>query len=111
VLLAVGDIYIQIPQRDAAIAVMRQTEQRVREQPGCLSFAFGELVGEPGHFSVVERWRDRPSLDAHYRSSAFAAYQSDITPLLVRDSELEVHVVDEHVRPFRADALDLRQDD
>lgn len=110
-IVALGDVLVQVPQREAAAAVMLSTQQRVRVEPGCISYAFSELVGEPGHYVLLQRWQDRASLDAHYRGGAFSAYQTDITPLLVRTSELEVHVAQESVRPFEAAPLDLQQDD
>jgi quinol monooxygenase YgiN len=80
-------------------------------QDGCLLFAFAEQLGDPGHFLVVQRWRDQASLEEHYRSPGFASYQAAIGELLVRESELELHRVEETVRPVNSSTLDLDQDD
>jgi quinol monooxygenase YgiN len=99
VILGLGDIYTQIPRRDEVRALMRRTQASVREQPGCISYAFTETLDDPGHFVVVQRWRDQAAVEEHYASRAFADYQEKITELLVRTSELRLHVVSEGVRP------------
>src|SRR5215472_13094073 len=90
-LIAVGDIYAQVPRRDEVKALMRATEARVREQPGCVAFAFAERLDDPGHFLVVQQWRDRAALEEHYRSEAFRDYQAGIGEFLVRSSDLRLH--------------------
>ena len=110
-IVAVADVYAQIPQRKAVQDAMLETELRVREDPGCVSFVFAEVVADPGHFLLVQRWRDQAALDAHYRSAAFADYQEAMRGLLVRDSEIQVHVSDEEFRPVDFSPLDIEQDD
>jgi quinol monooxygenase YgiN len=111
VILATGDVYAQIPQRQAVIEAMARAQQAAREEPGCELFAFAEAIDDPGHFLLLQRWHDRTALDAHYASAGFAEYQAAIAPLLVRDSELHVHVVQESTRPLNSARLDLHQDD
>ena len=111
VIVALGDVFAQIPQREAAAAVMLEAQRAAQGQDGCISFAFAETLDEPGHFLVVERWRDRDALEGHYRSEAFFRYQAAIGPLLVRESELRIHAVADEITPVDDDALDLNQDD
>ncbi len=110
-IVALGDIYAQIPRRDEVRELMRVTQQRVREQPGCLAYTFAEALDDPGHFIAVQRWRDREALDEHYRSQAFADYQAAISDQLVRASELRVHAVEETFLPVDSSPLDTSQDD
>ncbi len=107
-IVAVGDVYAQIPQRAEASELMRSTQGLVREEPGCLSYLFAEVVGEPGHFVVVQEWRDQSALDDHYRSRAFADYQARIGDLLVRSSALRVHHVSSTVLPQDSAPMDPR---
>jgi len=90
---------------------MRSTQARVREQPGCIEFVFAEMLDDPGHFVVVQRWRDQTALDEHYRSRAFADYQARIGEHLVRSSELSVHVVQDSAVLVDSSPLDIAQDD
>ena len=110
-IVAVADVYAQIPHRKAVQQVMLETEARVREDPGCVSFVFAEVLAEPGHFLLVQRWRDQAALAEHYRSAAFADYQAGIQGLLVRDSEIQVHVSEQEFRPVDSSRLDIHQDD
>lgn len=103
-LIGIGDVFAQIPQRRAAERVMLAAQAAARRQEGCLSYSFAEVLGDPGHYLVVQSWRDQESLDAHHRSASFADYQSAITPLLSRDSELELHTVERSVRPEAEEA-------
>ena len=110
-IVAIADVYAQIPQRDAAEQVMLRAQSAARGEDGCVTFAFAKVLGDPGHYLLVARWRDRAAFDAHYASAAFAEYQSAITPLLVRDSELRVDTVQETGQPVESSPLDIRHDD
>jgi quinol monooxygenase YgiN len=110
-LVAIGDVVAQVPERRAAERVMLSAQAAARQQDGCVSFVFAEVLGDPGRFIVVQRWRDHGALEAHYRSDSFAAYQAAIGPLLARESELEVHEVTHAARPVASVELDLGHDD
>ena len=107
-IVAVGDIYTQIPRRAEASELMRTTQAQARDEPGCLSYLFAEVVGEPGHFIVLQTWRDGAALDEHYRSRAFVDYQTRIGDLLVRKSELRLHHVSHTVLPQDSAPMDPR---
>lgn len=109
--IALGDIYAQIPRREEVRGLMRETQARVREQPGCLSYAFAESLDDPGHFLLVEQWRDQEALARHFRSAAFADYQTQIASWLVRSSELRVHAVQASYEPYDGSALASAQED
>jgi quinol monooxygenase YgiN len=110
-IVGIGDVFVQVPHRRAAERTMLAAQAAARQQHGCLSFSFAEVIDDPGHFVIVQRWSDRESLESHYRSDSFAGYQNAIEPLLVRDSALELHVVQETLRPVEVSNLDIRQDD
>jgi quinol monooxygenase YgiN len=110
VIIALGDVYVQIARLEQARELMRTTQARAREQPGCVSYSFSETFDDPGHLLVVQRWHDQSALEGHYRSRTFADYQAGIGPLLVRTSELHLYSVQESFRPI-APADDLHHDD
>jgi quinol monooxygenase YgiN len=111
VIIAIGDIYAQIPRLDEVRELLRVTQARVREQPGCMFYAFAETLDDPGHFLVVQQWRDQGAVDEHYRSRAFADYQAEIANRLVRTSELRLHVVQESLLPVDSSLIDTSHDD
>jgi quinol monooxygenase YgiN len=111
VIVALGDVYAQIPRLDEVRGVMLAAQARVREQPGCVSYTFAETLDDPGHFLVLQEWRDRDALDEHYRSSVFADYQAQIADRLIRSSQLRLHEVQASYTPVDSSRLDLAQDD
>ncbi len=110
-IVALGDVYAQLPRREAAAEAMLSAQQAALDQPGCISFAFAETLAEPGHYLVVQRWSDRDALEAHFRSEAFFRYQAAIAPLLVRESELTLHSVEDAVRPLESETHTVPEDD
>jgi quinol monooxygenase YgiN len=111
VIIALGDIYAQIESREEVRDLMRATQTRTRDQPGCLSYEFAEALGDAGHFLVVQRWRDQAAVDEHYRSQEFTAYQQRIRDYLVRSSDLTLYAVAESVRPLGPSPVDPQLDD
>lgn len=109
-IIGLGDIYAQIPVLEEVRELMRRTQARVREQPGCVRYAFTETLEDPGHFVVVQEWRDLEALQEHYRSRAFGDYQAGIAPRLVRTSELRLHVAEETLQPVDSSVIDTSED-
>ncbi len=110
-IVALGDVYVQVPRREAAAEAMLAEQRAALEQDGCISFVFAEALGDPGHYVVTERWSDRGALEEHYRSEDFFRYQAAIAPLLVRDSELTLHSVEDAIRPLDSEAHSVPEDD
>jgi quinol monooxygenase YgiN len=110
-LIAHADLAVQIPQRAAAEAAMTELQGAASAQEGCLSFAFAEVVGEPGRYVVLESWRDRDALEAHFRTAAYREYQTTISALLVRETSFELFRAEPLARLLADEELDLRQDD
>src|SRR4051794_11363993 len=98
-IVVIGDLYGLVGLRDALLALLVDTQARVREQPGCMTYTFGEVVGEPGRVVVCEEWRDPQALEAHYRSAAFVEYQQRVGEFLARPSDVRIHHVSETIRP------------
>jgi quinol monooxygenase YgiN len=100
--IALGDIYAQIPHLDAVRELMRETQERARQQPGCVSYSFAETLADPGHFVIVQEWRDKGSLEEHYRSQTYSDFQAKLELLLIHSSDLRIHLVEETIRPVES---------
>jgi quinol monooxygenase YgiN len=111
VIIALGDVYAQVPRVEAVRELMRATQASVREQAGCISYEFAQSLEDPAHFVVVQQWHDSAALDEHYRSQAFANYQAQIAKQIVQTSELRLHEVETSYAPIDSSRLDLAQDD
>jgi quinol monooxygenase YgiN len=110
-LVALADVYVQIPQREQARELMLAVQQAARAEQGCISYAFAETLDDPGHFIAVQQWRDEAALEEHYRSQAFADYQARISENLVRSSELRVLSAQETYTPFESPSIEPQSTD
>jgi quinol monooxygenase YgiN len=70
-----------------ARAAMRTMLAASRAEDGCLRYAYGEDVLEPGLIWVSESWRDATALEAHSKSAHMAAWR-------VAGAELGLHARD-----------------
>jgi quinol monooxygenase YgiN len=109
--VVVGQIHTLLGRREEVLELLRDTQARAREEPGCISYDFAEVVGDPGRFVVNQEWRDAAAMAAHYRTAAFADYQARIGDLLARPSEVRIHYVRETLRPEDGEPLDPRRAD
>jgi len=110
-IIALGDIYVRIADREQVRNLMRMTQERVSALPGCVLYSFTETLDEPGHFMVVQQWEDRSALEQHYRTQAFADYQAAIGEHLVRTSELRLHEASAGVIPLDPAPIEASQED
>jgi quinol monooxygenase YgiN len=49
-----------------------------RAEEGCLDYAYGEDLQEPGLVWVCERWRDEAALNAHLQQPHIAAFNAKL---------------------------------
>jgi quinol monooxygenase YgiN len=109
--VVVGDLYALVGRRDQLRELLVQTQSLARQQPGCKSYAFAEVVGDAGHILVCEEWADEAAVRDHYRSSGFARYQQQVSEFLARPSEVRIHHVRETLLPQDAAPMDPRRAD
>lgn len=109
--VVVGDIYALVGRGRELAELLRETQEQARSEPGCVAYAFAEVVGDPGHYVVVQEWRDAAALEAHYASPAFRRYQEAVGEFLARPSEVRVHRVAETLRPADPGPMDPRRAD
>ena len=78
--------------RTAMVAALRQYRDTSRREDGYVRFDVLEQVGRPGHFVIVERWRDQKAFDAH----GMAAH---VKPF--RDAFQSIRLSDYDQRPYK----------
>ena len=91
--VVVGDIYALVGRAGELVELLRETQERARSEPGVVAYAFAEVVGDAGHYIVVQEWRDEAALEAHYASPAFRRYQDRVGEFLARPTEVRLHRV------------------
>ena len=109
--VVVVDIYGVVGRTRELVALLRTTQADARSEPGCVAYAFAEVVGEPGHHLVIQEWRDEAALEAHFASAAFLRYQHHVGELLARPSEVRLHRVAQTVQLTDPGPLDPRRAD
>jgi quinol monooxygenase YgiN len=55
---------IRVTDRDRFLALSRESMEQAREAPGCLDFVVAPDPLEPTRVNILERWTDRPALEA-----------------------------------------------
>lgn len=70
--------------RDALSALVAPT----RQEPGCLDYTLFERADAPGTFYMRESFQGQESLEAHFRTPHFKAFQERFDELLARPLEL-----------------------
>jgi quinol monooxygenase YgiN len=69
-----------------AIAALKQYRDAIRTRDGFIRFEIFEQVGRPGHFALVETWRDQAAFDA--RGPAPKQLTDALAPIRVSDYDL-----------------------
>jgi quinol monooxygenase YgiN len=66
-----------------AIAAFKQYRDATRARDGFVRFDMFEQVGRPGHFAIIETWRDQPAFDG--RGAAQKQMIDALAPIRVSD--------------------------
>lgn len=90
-ILVTGHFRVPPDRVEALRPHMRAVIEANRREDGCILFAYGEDVLDPGLIRVVERWRDWDSLDAHGRSAHVAAWRQAVVAAGVVEREVIAH--------------------
>jgi quinol monooxygenase YgiN len=61
-----------------------------RAEPGCIAYAYAQDLLDPGLIHVIERWRDRAALAAHFATPHLAAWRAQFAELGITDRELQL---------------------
>jgi quinol monooxygenase YgiN len=93
---AVSYVEVMPSMRAAAVAALEQYRDTSSHEDGYIHVDVLEQVGRPGHFSIVETWRDQKAADAHGTSAP--AKQ-------LRDALQSIRVSDYDQRPYKALAV------
>lgn len=59
-------------------------------EEGCLRYALHRHSDDPGRFVIIEHWRDRESLQAHFERAHMAAFMVQAGPWLEGGSVVHV---------------------
>jgi quinol monooxygenase YgiN len=69
--------------RAAMVAALKQYREATGRVSGDARVEMFEQVGRPGHFVVIERWKDQATLDAHRLTAHAKAFREAMQPIRV----------------------------
>jgi quinol monooxygenase YgiN len=77
---AVTYVSVRPSARMSAIAAFRQYRDASRKEDGNARLELFEQVGPPGHFAIVETWRDQQAFDAHGSAAHTKLFRDTLQP-------------------------------
>jgi quinol monooxygenase YgiN len=80
---AVSYVDVMPSARAAMVAALKQYRDMSRKEDGYVRFDLLEQVGWPGHFAIVETWKDQKAFDAHGMAAHVSRFQDTIRPIRV----------------------------
>lgn len=74
--------YVDVNQfaRNSMVAALRQYRDAITKEDGFVSVETFEQIGRPGHFAVVETWRDQQAFDAHASAASAKQLRTSLQP-------------------------------
>jgi quinol monooxygenase YgiN len=80
---AVAYVEVLPSARPAMLEALSRYREGIRNEEGHVHIDAVEQVGRPGHFAIVETWRDQPAFDLHAAGAAFKRWQDALQPIRV----------------------------
>ncbi|MCA0032347.1 putative quinol monooxygenase [Mesorhizobium sp. B263B2A] len=90
-LVIIGTIRLPPDKFEEAKSAMERMISGSRAEDGCLEYSYARDVLDAGLIRVTEVWRDRPALDAHFRSLHIAEWRSTWTTLGIGERNLVLY--------------------
>ncbi|WP_027056806.1 putative quinol monooxygenase [Mesorhizobium erdmanii] len=90
-LLIIGTIRLPPDRLEDAKPAMERMISGSRAEDGCLEYSYARDVLDAGLIRVTEVWRDKASLDAHFRSPHIADWRSSWPTLGIGERNLVLY--------------------
>ena len=68
-----------------AVATLKQYRDTSRKDEGYVHLELSEQIGRPGHFAIVETWKDQKAFDAHEMAAHTKQSFDTLKPILLSD--------------------------
>ncbi len=92
-IIVAGTVRIDPSRRDAAREVMERMITASRAEDGCIEYSYAVDVLDPSVIRVYEVWRDRESLQAHFRTPHLQAWREAWHGFGITDRKLQLFEV------------------
>jgi quinol monooxygenase YgiN len=94
-IIVMGTIRAPAAAMDRLRAPMEAVIKATRAEDGCIDYGYGEDVLDPGLIRIMERWRDRAALEAHFKTPHMALWKSQREAEGVGERRIFVHQADD----------------
>jgi quinol monooxygenase YgiN len=94
-ILVLGTVRLAPDKLEAARPAMRKMVEASRAEPGCIAYAYAQDVLDPETIHVVEKWRDRAALKAHFATAHMAEWRGVMGGLGLSGRDLKVFETNE----------------
>jgi quinol monooxygenase YgiN len=95
VILVLGTIRIPAGSLDIVRPAMATMIDASRREDGCLAYTYSLDVLDNGLVHVVEKWRDRAALDAHFTTAHLGEWRQGFARLGITDRNLRLFEIAE----------------
>ena len=89
-----GTVRLPAANRDAAFPAMRAMVEASRAEDGCEAYSYAFDLLDENLVHIVERWRDRPALEAHFATAHMAQWRRQFGALDITDRDLTLFETD-----------------
>lgn len=80
-IVVVTHVDVVPPQKDAAVAAIKQLADDTRQHPGNLQFHVWQQISRPNHFTVVEAWSSRGAFNVHQMRKETRDFREKLAPM------------------------------
>ena len=80
-LYAVSYVEVMPSARAAMAGALKQYRDASRKEDGYVRLDLLEQIGRPGHFAVVETWKDQKAFDAHGMAAPVKQFRDALQPI------------------------------
>jgi quinol monooxygenase YgiN len=94
-ILVLGTVKLPPERLDGAREAMERMVTASRAEPGCIAYGYAQDVLDPETIHVIEKWRDRAALQAHFATPHMAEWRAVMGGLGLNGRDLKVHEIDE----------------
>lgn len=96
-LYVIASLNIKAGTRDKVAAAAARCVAATRAEDGCVSYDLNVDIADDTRLVIVERWRDRAALEAHFKTPHLQAWRAASTPFvesrrveIIEDGKVEV---------------------
>jgi quinol monooxygenase YgiN len=80
-LYAVSYVDVLPSARTSIVAALKQYRDASRKESGYVRFDMLEQIGRPGHFAIIETWKDQKAFETHGKASNEKQFQDALQPV------------------------------